>query len=182
MVLCLAANGFCAGTEDDLQVNVLGGRDAVVNTAAGRAADIRIQVVDRNSKPVPGATVSAVLPSMGAGGHFRGGETIATRETDSQGTVEFSGIRLRKVNGSFTTRILARKGFRTGSAEMTQRASTTALQPAQGLFSRRNVIMMAIAGTGIAGGIVAATCCGSSGPATPSFTVTPGAPTTTGPR
>ena len=51
MVLCLAANGFCAGTEDDLQVNVLGGRDAVVNTAAGRAADIRIQVVDRTANP-----------------------------------------------------------------------------------------------------------------------------------
>ena len=172
MILCLGSNGFCASPDDELQLNALEGRDAV----------IRVRVVDRQSRPVSGATVSAVLPSMGAGGHFRGGETIATKETDSDGTVEFSGIRLRKVAGSFTTRILARKGFRTGSTDLTQKASIAAVQSQAGRFSRRNVIMMAVAGAGVAAGIVAATCCGSGPQAAPSLTVTPGIPTTTGPR
>jgi hypothetical protein len=182
MILSLCANGICASPDDELQVNVLGGRDVAVSAPGGRAADIRIQVVDRQSKPVRGATVSAVLPSLGAGGHFRGGETIATKETGADGTVEFSGIHLRKVPGTFTTRILARKGFRTGSTEVTQNASTTAAEPAGGRFSRRTLVMMAVAGAGVAAGVVAATCCGSSGPTAPSLTVTPGAPATTGPR
>jgi hypothetical protein len=126
--------------------------------------------------------VSAVLPSLGAGGHFRGGATIATKQTDADGTVEFSGIHLRKVPGNFTTRILARKGFRSGAAEVTQNASMTIAEPKVGRFSRRTVVMMTVAGAGIAAGVVAATCCGSSGASIPSLTVTPGAPTTTGPR
>ena len=182
MILCLCANGFCAGPDDELQVNVLGGHDAVVSTAAG-APDIRIRVVDRNSKPVEGASVSAVLPGMGAGGHFRGGDTIATKVTDSDGTVQFSGIHLRKVAGDFTTRILARKGLRSGSTQLTQTASNTAaVEPKKALLSTRNKIIMAVAGAGIAAGIAAAVCCGSEAPSGPTFTVTPGVPTTTGPR
>jgi hypothetical protein len=182
MILCLCANGFCAGPDDELQVDVLGGHDAIVSTAVG-APDIRIRVVDRNSKPVEGASVSAVLPGMGAGGHFRGGGTIATKVTDSDGTVQFSGIHLRKVAGDFTTRILARKGFRAGSAQLTQTASNTAAdEPKKGLFSTRNKIIMGVAAAGVAAGIAAAVCCGGEAPAAPSFTVTPGAPTTTGPR
>ena len=181
LILCLGANGFCASPDDDLQLSVVDGRDAVLSTAV-RAPDIRVRVVDRNSKPVSGASVSAVLPSMGAGGHFRGGETIATQTTDSDGTVQFSGIHLRKVGGDFTTRILARKGYRTGSTELRQTASTAAVERKKGLLSTRNVIIMAVAGAGIAAGIAVTTCCGSNTPSTPSFTVTPGSPTTTGPR
>jgi hypothetical protein len=172
MILCVCANGLCASAGEELQVNVLEGRDAA----------IRVRVVDRQSKPVSGATVSAVLPSMGAGGHFRGGGTISTKETDSDGTVEFSGIRLRKIPGSFTTRILARKGHRTGSAELTQTATLAPVRSREGRFSRRNVAMMAVAGAGIAAGVVAAACCGASRPEAPQLTVTPGVPTTTGPR
>ncbi|HYP04930.1 MAG TPA: hypothetical protein VER03_01740 [Bryobacteraceae bacterium] len=153
-----------------------------MTSAGGRGADVRVRVVDQDQRPVPGATVSAVLPAIGAGGHFRGGDTIATERTDSKGEAEFSGIRLRKITGEFITRVLARSGARTGSATLTQ-TITNAPAPAQTWRSRRRLVMLGVAGAGIAAGVVAATYGGgSTAPATAGVTVTPGNPTTTGPR
>lgn len=182
LVLCLGSNGVYAAPDDALQIEVLGGHDAVVTIAGRRAADIRLRVTDRDSKPVNGATVSAILPGIGVGGHFRGGMTIATKETDSDGKVEFSGIGLRQIAGDFTTQIKARKGDRTGSAQVMQKVSA-APNAAEGFLSKRHLWMMAVAGAGVAAGVVAATYNGSSAPASaPTLTVTPGSPVTGGPR
>ena len=110
------------------------------------------------------------------------GSTIATKETNSDGTVEFSGIRLRNLVGDFTTRIRARKGDRTGSAQVTQKVSTAPVGEDE-FWSRRHVLMVAIAAAGVAAGIIAATVGGADGgaPAT-TLTVTPGSPITGGPR
>ena len=56
------------------------------------------------------------------------------------------------------------------------------IQPAQGRISRRNVIMMAIAGAGIAGGIVAEPAAAAAAPQLRVSPSHPAAPTTTGPR
>ena len=181
LVLCLCANAFCAGPNDALQVNVLEGNDVVVSAATGHGADIRVKVTDRSSQPVEGATVSAILPNIGVGGHFRGGDTVATHRTGKDGTVEFSGIHLRQITGEFNTKILARRGSETGSAIVVQKV-TAAPAPAEGIFSRKRMILMGVAAVGVAAGVaIAIYGNGSDNPAA-GLTVTPGNPTTTGPR
>lgn len=183
VALCLCSNGLHAGPNDALQISVLSGNDVVVPAASGRAANIRVRVTDRTSKPVEGALVSAILPAIGTGGHFRGGSTIATKETDSDGNVEFTGIGLRRLTGDFTTQIKARKGEQTGATQARQKVSAAPFAEPKGLFTRKHVIMMAIAGAGVAAGVVAALHDGSNGSTVASgLTVTPGSPVTGGPR
>jgi hypothetical protein len=182
LVLCLCANGLSASAEDALRINVLEGHGVAVTAVSHRGADIRLRVTDTDNKPIQGAIVSAILPAIGAGGHFSGGSTIASKETNSDGTVEFSGIRLRDLTGDFTTNIRARKGDRTGSAQVTQKVS---MAPAaeEGPWSRRRVLMVAIAAAGVTAGVLAAILGDSSGGAPASaLTVTPGSPITGGPR
>jgi hypothetical protein len=181
LISAVLAVGLCVQAQDGLHVDVVSGNDVIVTAASGRGADIRVRVLDREQKPVKGATVSAVLPARGVGGHFRDGGTIATTQTDSDGTADFRGIRLRRTSGEFATRILARRGDRTGAADVRQTVSMAPDSP-EGKFSRKRLIMLAIAGAGVAAGVVAAMY-GDSGPApTTGMTVTPGSPTTTGPR
>ena len=181
LVLCLASNGLSAAEDDELKIDVLDGHGSTVTLESGRAADIRLRVTDRENKPISGAYVSAILPGMGPGGHFSGGMTIATKESDSDGRVAFSGIHLRKVTGDFTTQIRARRGDRTGAAQVTQKVSNASTAD-ETFFSRRHILMMAIAGAGVAAGVAAAIVGHSDGPAAPPLTVTPGTPTTGGPR
>ena len=179
------AFGLCvpfASAQDALTVSLMNGQDTRTGYAAGRGADVRVRVVDRDQKPVEGATVSAILPAMGVGGHFRGGTTVATTQTDSQGQAEFTGIHLRGLTGDFTTRVLARSGDRTGSASLVQKVSAGTAPPQQGWMSRRRLVILGVAAAGIAAGVVAATYGGESSTPAIGLTVTPGIPVTTGPR
>jgi hypothetical protein len=176
--------GLCvsyASAQDSLTVDVLSGQDASVSSATAGGAKVRVRVVDQDRKPVAGATVSAVLPAIGAGGHFPGGATISTRETDSRGEVDFTGIQLRTVTGDFTTRVLARSGSRTGSATVVQKVPP-APAVTNGWSSRRRALMLGIAGAGVVAGIVAALSGGESSSPTTGLSVTPGIPLTSGPR
>ena len=68
VVCCLCSNGLYAAPNDALQINVLSGDNVVVPAASGRAANIRVRVTDRASKPVEGALVSAILPPSASAG------------------------------------------------------------------------------------------------------------------
>ena len=181
-VLVLGLCGCYASAQDALTVDVLSGQDAVVTTTARKGAEFRVRVVDRDRKPVEGAIVSAVLPAIGVGGHFRGGSTIATEQTDSRGEAEFSGIRVRNLSGDFTTRVMARSGARTGTANVVQKVSGSGVAPAAGWLSRKRLIMLGVVGAGVAASVVAATYGGDLTTEAAGFTVTPGNPVTTGPR
>jgi hypothetical protein len=118
---------------------------------------------------------------MGVGGHFRGGNTIATQHTDSRGEAEFTGIHLRKLTGDFTTRVLARSGERTGTVNVLQKVAN-APAPPEGWTSRKRLVMLGVAGAGVAAGVVALLYGGGSSTPAAGLTVTPGNPLTTGPR
>jgi hypothetical protein len=185
LVLCACANELSAGpiadSKDALQINILAGHDVVVPADSKRGSDIRIRVTDRNNRPVEGAVVSAILPASGAGGHFRDRTTISTQETDSDGEARFTGIRLRNVLGEFSTTLKARRGENFGSTQVLQRVSSSAPAPER-FFSRKRVVMMSVAGAGVAAAVVAATYGGTSATTAPSLTVTPGSPVTSAPR
>jgi hypothetical protein len=163
-----------------LKMAVIAGHDVVVNTRAGRGADIRVRVTDAENQPVEDATVTAILPGVGAGGSFRGGHMIKTKTTDSDGMAGFEGISLRRTEGEIPIRLVAHRGTQSTSTTVRQRATDTALAPDAGLSKRRK-IMMAIAAAGVTSAVLVAILGGQdAGP--PAFNATPGNPVTTGPR
>jgi hypothetical protein len=181
LALVLCALELSADPNDALQINVLGSRDVVVTTASGREADLRVRVTDRDNRPIAGAIVSAILPPIGPGGHFRDRTTIATQSTDTQGQADFTGIQIRNVLGEFTTTLKARRGESAGSTQVVRKVAP-APPAVDGFFSRRRVLMMSIAAAGIAAAVVTAMYDGESAAPAPGLRVTPGSPITTGPR
>ena len=181
LVLGACAFNLSADPNDALQINVLGSRDVIVTTASGREADIRVRVTDRDNRPIAGAVVSAILPPIGVGGHFRDHTTIATESTNTQGEADFKGIRIRNVLGEFTTTLKARSGDSFGSTQIVRKVSPPP-PTVEGFFSRRRVLIMSIAAAGVAAAVVTAMYDGESSAPAPGLRVTPGSPVTTGPR
>jgi hypothetical protein len=163
-----------------LNVSVLTGTDVIVSTREGRGADIKVRVTSSNDQPVEDATVTAILPAVGAGGAFAGGETVKSKNTDSDGTVDFTGIRIRRTAGDIPIRIVARLGRQTGTTMAHQKASNVDLGDTA-VLSKRRMAMMAIIGGGVTAAVLALIMDGDT-PAQPAFNVTPGIPVTTGPR
>jgi hypothetical protein len=162
-----------------LSISVLTGDDVSVSTRNGRGADIRVRITGTNNEPVEHATVTAVLPGIGAGGSFAGGDTVRTKTTSSDGTAEFRGIHIRPVTGDIPIRIVARAGQQFAATTVHQKAAD--IEAPEATLSRRRVAMIAILGGGATAAVLALTM-GGDEPARPPFNVTPGSPVTTGPR
>ena len=181
---CLVAAVVCgaafAQQNTSLSLSVLAGHDVTVSTRERKGADIRVRVTDSANQPVDNAAVTAILPGVGAGGSFRGGDTIKTKTSGSDGTVEFSGIRIRPVAGDIPIRIVARHGKQTGSTTINQKATEVAQDP-EARFSRRRIAMIAVLTGGVAAAVIAGSMNGDE-PSRPAFNATPGNPVTTGPR
>jgi hypothetical protein len=181
MAVAVAMWGTAFAQQDvPLNVSVISGHDVVVSTRDGRGADIRVRVTDSANQPVQDATVTAILPGIGAGGSFRGGHTVSTKTTGSDGLAGFEGISLRRVTGEIPIRIIAHRGRQTASTTVRQNAADTAPASDAGR-PRRRLAIMAIAAGGITAGVLAGILGGDDAPP-PAFNVTPGSPVTTGPR
>jgi hypothetical protein len=182
-VMCaIAACGAAWPQDASLSVSVLSGNDVVVSTREGRGADIKVRVTGPNNQPLEDATVTAILPAIGAGGSFSGGDTIKSKTTNSEGTVDFTGIHIRPTTGEIPVRIVARLGKQTGSTTAYQKAADVAPPATPEIrLSRRRMAMFGIIAGGVTAAVLAATLNGDS-PSQPAFSVTPGTPVTTGPR
>jgi len=176
VVCCIAA----AQQDVPLNLSVISGHDVVVSTRQGRGADIQVRVTDSANHPVEHATVTAILPGIGAGGSFRGGHTVRTKTTGSDGLAGFEGISLRPVTGEIPIRIVAHRGKQSASTTIRQNAADVA-PPAQTGMSKRRIAMLAVAAGGITTGVLVGLI-GGNDAAPPPFNVTPGFPVTTGPR
>ena len=164
-----------------LQVKVLEGNGVTNSIHQGFARDIVVEVLDSAGRPVEDAQVTVVLPARGVGAYF--GEpfhnAIATKETDDDGRVAFRRIHLRKLTGEFPVRVLARRGELSGEASASQTNSDVAEGPEK-RFSRRRMVIYGILAGGAAAGIITGLHNADKGPSV--FSVTPGAPTLSGPR
>ena len=163
-----------------LNISVLTGTDVIVSTREGRGADIKVRITTSNDQPVEDATVTAILPAIGAGGSFTGGDTVKTKTTDSDGTVDFTGIHIRRTTGDIPIRIVARAGIQTGTTTAHQKATNVDLGD-RSMVSKRRIALISIIGGGVTAAILAGVM-GGDEPAQPAFSVTPGNPVTTGPR
>ena len=180
LLMCATvAAGTALAEPPALSISVLSGDDVSVSTRNGRGADIKVRVTGANNEPVEDARVTAVLPGIGAGGSFAGGGTIKSQTTDSDGTAEFRGIRIRQVTGDIPIRIVARYGQQFGATTVHQKAAN--VEAGDPGSAKRRMAMMAIVGGGVTAAVLALTM-GGDEPVRPPFSATPGSPVTTGPR
>ncbi len=165
-----------------LEVEIVDGNDATSNVVTGSMHPVTILVQDQAKHPVRDAAVTLWLPADGPGGAFPWtGNTYLTRETNSQGRVTFSGMKLRRIVGPYTMRVEAKKDRQLGSATLTQ---TAAEVPVSGHHvSKRTVIILAIvagaAAAGIAAGLIVS---GDDSSKAPGFSVSAGTPVTAAPH
>lgn len=162
-----------------LDIAVLAGHDTAASFRGDAGPRIKVRVTD-GSKPVENATVTAILPNLGAGGVFRGGETIRSEKTDSNGEAAFPGFRLRRIAGDYPVTVVARSGERTGRTVVKQQAVDA--EPARVFWTRRRVAMAAIVGGGVAAAIAAVLTNAEAQTPTAAFQVRPGQPVAGGPR
>jgi hypothetical protein len=193
-VLCFivaASVGFAGspapvGTPGGLQVEVVAGGGVSNSLHQPTAHPVTVEVRDRGGRPVPDATVTAILPANGAGAAFAWGSEISSRQTNSDGRATFGGMRLRPVEGEFPIRITAAANGVSSSVTALQSVRASAPMPAATRWSKRKIVMFGIVGAGTAAAIIAATSgrggstAASATPASGGFT--PGFPITTGPR
>jgi hypothetical protein len=183
--LGLAGNPAPIGEPGGLAVEVVAGGGASNNLYQATAHPITVHVKDRAGKPVSEATVTAVLPANGAGAAFAWGSEIATKQTNSDGMVTFSGMRLRPVEGEFPIRITAvSNGIASSVTALQSVRSSAPARVTTSRWTKRKIVMLGIVSAGTAAAIIAATSGHGSTMATgtPTGGFTPGFPSTTGPR
>ncbi len=164
-----------------LDVVIIDGSDATSNIATHTMHPVTILVQDEAKRPVKDAKVTMHLPADGPGGSFAlNGDTYLIKETDSQGRVLFTGMKLRNATGQYTIHVDARKDGQTGYATLTQTAAELPVT-SQG-WPKRTWVILAIIGGGAAAGIAAGIYNNGSSNPGPGFSVTPGNPTVTGPH
>ncbi len=163
-----------------LNIVIVEGEGAINNVRQRVNREPIIQVEDENHKPVAGAAVVFLLPNDGASGVFTNGSRTLTTTTNNQGQA-VARFRPNNVQGKMQIRVTASKNGQTTSTTISQ-ANVVAAVTGVGLgLSAKLLIILAIAGAGVAGGVVAATRGGSSNPTQPTV-ITPGAPGVGGPR
>jgi hypothetical protein len=173
------------GAPGGLEVEVVAGGGVSNSLYQPTAHPITVHVRDRAGNPVSDATVTAILPPRGAGAAFAWGSELSTKQTNSDGRVTFSGMKLRPVEGEFPIRITAVSNGISSSVTALQSVRASAPAPvATSRWSKRKLVMLGVVGAGTAAAIIAATS--GNGGAAPATTATggftPGFPITTGPR
>ena len=169
-----------AAQPDSIHVVVVEGEGAINNVRSPRAKEPIVRVEDANNRGVPGAVVTFLLPSEGAGAVFGNGGKSLTLTTDDRGEAVARGLRANHSQGSFQIRVNASQAGRTAAASITQ----TNVDP--GSHSSRKIALLAIVGGAAAGGAAVAFRGGKAKPAAPAgpsgTVVVPGNPSVGGPQ
>lgn|SRR4051794_13911236 len=168
-----------------ISIQVVEGQNAINNISRNTAYEPVVEVRDASNRPIQGASVSFVLPSIGPGGLFADGSRTLMVQTDASGRAVARGLRPNNQVGQFEMRAVG--SFRGESATVTI-TQTNAAPVANGSRSAKKwAILLAIVGGGAAAAAVAAAGGGgsnggggTSSPApsgdAPSGTITPGTP------
>lgn len=172
-----------ATAQDGAKLNlvIVEGEGAVNNVRQRVSREPIVQVEDENHKPIAGVAVVFSLPNQGASAVFPNGSHTLTTITDSQGRAVARGLKPNKVDGQYKIHVTASKDGKTANTDINQTNAIVAAAAATGI-SAKLITILAIAGAGVAGGVIAATRGGGSTPAPSPNVITPGSPTVGGPR
>ena len=168
-----------------LTIDIIEGQNAINNISRNTAYEPVVEVKDAAGKPVPGASVSFVLPTIGPGALFPDGSRELMVQTDATGRASGRGLRPNNQVGQFEIRIVASFNGERATATVTQ--TNAAPVVAASRSGRKLAIILGIVGGGAAAAIAAASGGGGGGGsqtgnpppsgADPiSGTITPGAP------
>jgi hypothetical protein len=157
-----------------VRIRVTEGDGAINSIRLRRAREPVVQVLDQRGEPIPGATVSFVLPGTGPSGTFGASGLSLTTQTDQRGMAVGRSLRPNQIAGQF--RIRATASWR-GAAAATTLVQTNAEPVA--VSSSKKIAILALIGAGVAGGILAAVLgggAGATGPAGAAATPPPPVP------
>jgi hypothetical protein len=165
-----------------LKVSVLEGDGAINNIRERRAKEPVVRVEDADGKPVQGATVTFLLPALGASALFPNRETTMIVQTDADGRAAGRGMLPNNVAGEFRIRVTASLHGQSATASIRQINAA----PAQAKRGSSKVIvivvLVAAAGAGAVLGLSRGGGSSSSAAASPpaastgGSTITPGTP------
>lgn len=163
--------------EPRLKIEVVEGEGAINSIHDRRAKEPVVRVTDENKRPVAGASVSFILPGLGASGVFPEAGTNLTAQTDDKGRAAGRGLKPNNIAGAFQIRVTASQQGRTASAAITQ--TNVGAGTVKRGSSKKIAVVLLIAG-GAAGGAMAALKRNTGNtrqapsPPTPGTTIAPG--------
>ena len=170
-----------AGQDRSLHLVILEGDGAINNIRSPRAKEPVVRVEDASKQGVPGAVVTFLLPSEGAGAFFGEAAGSLTLTTDDRGEVVARGLHANRISGPFQIRVSASKYGQTASVSIAQMNVDPGVHG-----SSRKIALIAILGGVAAGGAAVALRGGKtkSAPLPPAATtiVLPGVPVFGGPQ
>ncbi len=165
-----------AQSTEGLRVQVVEGSGAQNIVEQIPATPLSVRVVDRNNRPVRGATVVFTSPSAGPSGDFANGQNVLSTLTDEEGIALAPQYRPNDVLGSYEIRV--RADYLGQNASNSIRQTNVAQKKSLGKI----IAIMAVAGAAGAAGAALAARKGAGGAASPSTSPTPvpgGGPTIT---
>ena len=143
-----------------VQIRIVQGDGAINSIRLHRAHDPEVQVVDSDGHPVSGATVTFLLPALGAGGTFQDNGLSLTTQTDEHGMAAGRGLKPNRIAGPFHIRVTTSWRGQPANATLTE---TNAEPVAKSSSSKKIIIIAVIGGAAAAGAVVAAHGGGSPG-------------------
>jgi hypothetical protein len=174
----IAPEGLAQEAVSKIDLEVVAGDGAAVNTGQRVAVVPSVRIVDQNKRPVRGAVVVFNLPVSGTSGEFQNGAKNLTVLTDENGTATATGLRANGIAGRLQILVTASyrgantRGFINQTVQGTGSSATQVSRgagPAGGTASSGGgghtgkwVAIIAVIGGAAAGGIIAATHKGGS--------------------
>jgi hypothetical protein len=148
----------CGAQAPPIQVKVVQGDGAINSIRLHRAHDPVVQVVDAAGNPIAGATVTFLLPAMGAGGTFQDNGLSLTIQTDDRGFATGRGLKPNRIAGPFRIRVTASWQGQSASAAIAE----TNAEPVPQSGNSKKILIIALIGGGAAAGALAAAHGGGS--------------------
>ena len=174
----IAPEGLAQEAVSKIDLEVVAGEGAAVNTGQRVAVVPSVRIVDQNKRPVRGAVVVFNLPVSGTSGEFQNRAKNLTVLTDENGTATATGLRANGIAGRLqilvtasyrgaNTRGLINQTVQGTGSSTTQVSRGTSAGPSTaasggGGHTGKWVAIIAVIGGAAAGGIIAATHKGGS--------------------
>lgn len=167
--------------EAGLTVAVREGEGALNNIRTMRAKEPVVVVQDANQRPVAGATVTFLMPELGASGAFASGTSLMVT-TGEDGMAVGKGLKPNNVVGEFEIRVVASYQGQTARAVIHQTNAAPKASMASG--GKKTAVLLAVIGGAGAAVAVGVTRGGSKSPgaANPSTSISAGGTTFGPPR
>lgn len=138
-----------AETPAALAVTVKEGEGALNNIRALRAKEPVVVVTDAQERPVTGATVTFLLPDLGASGVFPSGTSLMVT-TGSDGVAVGKGLKPNNVVGEFEIRVVASHQGQTARTVIHQTNAAPKVSSGGGSGKKTAVLLAVIGGAGAA--------------------------------